>query len=90
MPKSTVTVPLLPLATAKSALPSPLKSPTVTAAGSLPTAGVEEFAKLSAATPEPSVCEPSTALPFDVSKNDTVPVGDRLALPVPTTVPVNV
>jgi hypothetical protein len=56
--------------------------------GQTPTAGFEEFTKLSPDLPAPSVAVASTALLLLVSRNETVPVGARG--PTPPTVAVSV
>ena len=76
-------VTLLPplLATARSAMPSPLKSPAAIAMGAKPAAALVEFRKLSAAADPPSVAVPSGALFLLLSTNVTVPEGAQLAEP---------
>src|SRR5271170_4589202 len=90
LPKSTETPP--PKSTARSGIPSPLKSAVKTV---LPLFGVicetvagkiEEPAK-SKPVSVVSAAVPSTAFPLLVSRNDTMPVGK--AFPSPGTVAVN-
>ena len=92
-PSRIVTVPLFP-STAKSCLPSPLKSPTATTLESWDSVCgndiVDELANVIAVPALDSVAVPNTAFALLVSRIDTVPVGAIVLLPMPVTCAVNV
>ena len=66
-------------ATARSEMPSPLKSPTATPSGLVPTDRIESGKLMPAGV---SVAVPSTALLLLVLRNETVPVGVTREFPV--------
>ncbi len=91
-PSRILTLSLIEFATARSAMPSPLKSALVTTPGPIPagTGDPEAFAKLDVSVTDPRGELPSTLLPFVVSRNETVPVSVGVVTPVAVTVVVNV
>src|SRR5260370_20620474 len=76
--------------TARSITPSPSKSPAVKSCGLLPTP-IGEPAAVTVCCPKvpvPRLPPPSGQLLLDVSRRDTLPLGDRLGLPTPMMVVV--
>ncbi len=88
LPRRTVMVLAYAFTTARSGMPSPLKSPVTTDCGPVPTAigGCKGF-RLKDGVPLLSVALPRVTVLL-VSINDTLPVG--ATAPLPVTVPVKV